>query len=172
MTRDEMKILVKAMKSMYPDVRFIPDQFAFDMWYKMIGDLDYHVACNSFAKHCQVSKFPPTVAEIRQYSAEALSGEEMNGEEAWSLVFKAISNSAYNSESEFDKLPEILKKCVGSPANLRELALMSADTVSSVEKSHFLRAYEVERKRKKENDMLSPQVRDRLAEIRMKALEG
>lgn len=172
MTREECKVLVKAMKAMYPDPKFIPDQFAFDMWYKLMGDLEYHAACNAFAKHAQLSKFPPTVAEIRQNVADMETVDGMNGEEAWSLVYKAISNSGYYSVEEFGKLPPIIQKSVGSPENLRELALMPADTVNSVEKSHFLRTYEVEKKRKRESDAISPEIRAKIQEMQMKALEG
>ena len=66
---------------------------------------------------------------------------------------KAIANGNYHAEEEFNKLPPLLQRAVGSPDNIRELASTNADTVQSVEKSHFIRSYnlllESERQRRK-----------------------
>lgn len=62
---------------------------------------------------------------------------------------KAISNSAYHSKAEFEALPELCRKAVGSPGNLEALAMSTIDTIDSVEKSHFIRTYNtlIERQR-------------------------
>lgn len=167
MVKDEFMILVKTMKAVHPAM--FPSMDTVNVWFQLVADLDYKDAAMALGKHLETSVYPPTVADIRN---GCLADNELNGEEAWSLVFKAISNSGYNSVEEFWKLPPIIRKSVGSPENLRELALMPADTVNSVEKSHFLKTYEIEKKRSREENLISPEVRARLQEIRMKALEG
>ena len=38
MRKEEFKILVKAMKAVYADPKFIPDQYAYDVWFAMLED--------------------------------------------------------------------------------------------------------------------------------------
>ena len=166
MSKEEFMILVKTMKAVHPAM--FPEMDTINIWYKMLADLNYKDAAAALGKHLSTSVYPPTVADIR---SGCVVDDGMNGEEAWSLVYKAISNSGYYSVEEFGKLPPIIQKSVGSPENLRELALMPADTVNSVEKSHFLRTYEVEKKRKMESDAISPEIRAKIQEMQMKALE-
>ena len=171
MTKDEFKILAKAMKAVYTDARFLPDKDAFDVWYEMIKDIPYPIASEAVKYHISNSPYNPTVSDIRKYATMRTEGNSLNGEQAWSLVFRAIENSNYNSQEEFDKLPPLVQKAVGSPINLKELAQMPTDTVNSVEKSHFLRTYAEESKREKEFNNMPPNMR-RLTDQSSKMLEG
>ena len=54
----------------------------------------------------------------------------MTEQQAWSLISKAISNSAYNATTEYDKLPKLLQIVAGSPAMLREWSQMDSETQS------------------------------------------
>ena len=166
MTKEEFMILVKTMKAVHPAMFQSMDTI--EIWYKMLADLNYKDAADALGKHLSTSVYPPTVANIR---SGCVVDDGMNGEEAWSLVYKAICNSGYNSVEEFGKLPPIIQKSVGSPENLRELALMPTDTVNSVEKSHFLRIYETEKKRAKEVNAMPEEIRQRLAG-KLEYLEG
>lgn len=147
---------MKTMKAVHPAMFLVNETV--DIWYQMLKDLNYEDASAALGKHLSISPYPPTIADIRRIQVD----DGMNGEQAWALVFKAIENSNYHSQEEFDSLPELIQKAVGSPANLRELALMPTDTVNSVEKSHFLRIYELEKKRKKETDAIPVAIRNRI----------
>lgn len=41
MEREQFKVLVKAMKAVYAQPTFIPDQDAFNIWFALLGDLPY-----------------------------------------------------------------------------------------------------------------------------------
>lgn len=115
--------------------------------------------------------FPPVVGQvIEQISKLDPKNEVMGALEAWDLVYKAICNSSYNSESEFAKLPPLCQNVIGNPSNLREMALMDTNTVKSVEQSHFIRQYDILAKREAEQMKLPPSMRIGLKE-RM-AIEG
>lgn len=167
MEKSEFLILVKTMKAVYPAM--FSERETIDIWYALLKDLDYQNAAAGLGKHLATNPYPPTVADIRK---NTVPDNELNGEQAWALAFNAISNSAYNSEEEFERLPDLVKIAVGSPANLKELALMPTETVNSVEKSHFLRIYETEKKRKMELNVMPKEIRDRLQNISMKMLGG
>lgn len=104
--------------------------------------------------------FPPVVGQIiEQINKLDKSSEIMGAMEAWGLVYKAVSNSTYNSDAEFAKLPPLCQKVVGSSANLKEMASMDMDTVKSVEQSHFIRQYNATVEREKEIQKLPPSMR-------------
>lgn len=143
MERKEFKTLVKGMKAVYAQPAFIPDQDAFNVWYELLRDLSYEQVNIAIQKYMLTEKFPPTIADIRTKANDIVAKieESMSELEAWSLVSKAISNSGYHAEEEFDKLPEACQRAVGNPQNLKEWAMMESDKVATVEQSHFIRNY-------------------------------
>ncbi len=168
MEREEFKILVKAMKAVYAQPTFIPDQDAFNVWYALLQDLTYEQANLAVQKYMITEKFPPTIADIRQKANEIVQPdvEILTELEAWSLVRKALSNSGYHAEEEFAKLPEACRIAVGSPANLREWAMMDTDEVETVEQSHFIRNYRTAQKRMKEEAMIPANMRTLIAKMK------
>lgn len=166
--REQFKILVKAMKAVYTKPEFLPDQDAFNVWYMMLKDLSYEVLTNAVQKHMMTSPYPPTIADLRSAAAQFLPGgsaTELTELEAWEMVRRAISNSGYHSNEEFEKLPELVQKAVGNPANLREWAMMDIETVNSVEQSHFIRAFRSVVSREKDMQKLSPVMRQLIERV-------
>lgn len=162
MTREQFKVLVKAMKAVYTNPCFIPDQDAFDVWYSMLKDLDYAIASRAVQMHLQTEESPPTVAGIRKQSVKLKADEtdDLNETAAWSLVLKAIRRSTYYSEEEFAKLPATVKRAVASPKQLREWATLEdvdGKTLTVIQ-SNFQRTFRVEQQRERERNKLSPDV--------------
>lgn len=168
MTRDEFKILVKGMKAVYAQQTFLPDKNAFDMWFALLQDLPYKLANVAIQKHMLTEKFPPTPAEIREKAAQMIEvpETEMSELEAWALVRKAIRNSGYHAQEEFDKLPEACREAVGNAANLEEWAKMDYEKVESVGQSHFIRNFRTAVLRIKEEQRLPEQMRKLISEMR------
>ena len=162
MTREQFKVLVKAMKAVYTNPGFIPDQDAFDVWYSMLKDLDYAIASRAVQMHLQTEESPPTVAGIRKQFAKLKADEtdDLNETAAWSLVLKAIRRSTYYSEEEFAKLPPVVQRAVSSPRQLREWAILEdvdGKTLTVIQ-SNFQRTFRAEQQRERERRKLSPDV--------------
>lgn len=170
MEREEFKTLVKGMKAVYAQPTFIPDQDAFNVWYELLKDLPYAQANIAIQKYMLTEKFPPTIADIRTKANDIVAKveESMSELEAWSLVSKAISNSGYHAEEEFDKLPEACQRAVGNPSNLKEWAMMESDKVATVEQSHFIRNYRVAVQRMQEEAKIPAHVKAAIASMREK----
>ena len=176
MTREQFAVLAKAMKAVYAQATFLPDQNAFNVWYEMLKDLPYELAQLSIQKHMMTEKFPPTIADIRAgvRNIKARPEEDMSELEAWSLVYKAICRSAYYSEEEFEKLPEACRIAVGNPANLKEWSLMNTDQVETVGQSHFIRNYRTAVQRLKDKAKLPEKMLQTIEQKRQEflSLEG
>lgn len=91
--------------------------------------------------------FAPVVGQIKKIMTD-LQTDDMNENEAWSLVRKAISNGLYGSYTEFQALPPILQKVVGSPDQLSEWAMLT-DGLDTVVASNVMRSYRKEVERQK-----------------------
>lgn len=85
--------------------------------------------------------FPPHIGAVKAKMRQIAAPAGMTSGEAWNLVAKAIRNSAYDSQKEFDRLPENIQRLVGSPSQLRDWAMMDSDTVQSVVASNFQRSF-------------------------------
>lgn len=171
MERAEFKTLVKGMKAVYAQPTFIPDQDAFNVWYELLKDLPYEQANIAIQKYMLTEKFPPTISDIRTKANEIVAQveESMSELEAWSLVGKAISNSGYHAQEEFDKLPEACQRAVGNPSNLKEWAMMESDKVATVEQSHFIRNYRAAVQRMKEDAKIPEHIKKVIEGMREKA---
>ena len=160
MDREEFKKIVKGVKSIYADPKFIADQDAFDMWYALLKDLDYEVASMATQSYMQTEKFPPTPADIRRYASQITSPitDDISEIDAWGKVSKAICNSLYHSEEEFNRLPKLIQQTLGNHIRLRELAELDAGQLQTVEASNFMRSYraklEVHKRESQLNDSL------------------
>ena len=172
MTKDEFKILVKGMKSIYSDPKFIADQFAFDMWYGVLKDLPYEVASMATQEYIQTEKFPPMPADIRRYAQKmtAPKTQDMTEIEAWGLVRKALSNGYYGADEEFKKLPKLIQETLGSPARLREMSQVETSEVETVEASLFMRNYRARLESHKHDMQMNEGLRNSINQMREGAM--
>lgn len=167
MTRDEVKQIVMVIAAAYPN--FHPDNVTFlvSTWYQFLKD--YDAAGIQSALHTYIltnaSGFAPSVGQlISEYQKnQERSGAVtyLNEQEAWSMVSSAIRRSGYNSLEEFNKLPEEVQQAVGSADSLHTMAV-DENYNESVQSAHFVNAYKIVLKRKKENDSLPQNVMQRL----------
>ena len=113
MPRDQFKILVKGMKAVYTQETFIPDADAFQIWYALLGDLDYRVLNAAIQKYMLTNKFPPTIADLREIAATIENGETPDWGEAWESVLRAIRRyGSYGEAEAIASLDEITRSVV------------------------------------------------------------
>lgn len=168
MTRNEFQILLKGMKAVYTDPKFIPDQTAWEIWYRLLCDLDYRVANIALERYMQTSSYPPKPADIRSHAAQITNPEinDISPEEAFCYIRNAAQDGSYHSKENFAKLPLLIQKTIGSSENLSEIARMDPEEFETVEKSHFIRSYIAICEREKNDAKVSEKVRTAITEIK------
>ena len=62
------------------------------LWEKALSDLDYPTAEKALIKVLSVSRFFPTIADIREAATQITQPRVMDAMEAWGLVGQAIKN--------------------------------------------------------------------------------
>lgn len=163
MVKEEWKEGVAILKSAYTSQSFLPDALSWNVWLEGLKDLPYEVVKASIVVYMQTNHFPPAISDLREIASRFMpEKKELTDMEAWSLVSKAVSNSAYNAEREFEKLPESVQKAVGGIRTLQEWSQLEETIFSSVAQSQFLKAYRGIQTREKEAARLSLSMRQAL----------
>ena len=146
MTRDEVLAVLTTLRVAYPQfykamgradaeatVALWHRQFAENNPAQVMAAVDAFIATDD-------KGFPPHIGAIKASIAKLASQGVLGEGEAWALVRKAIGNSFYNAKQEFDKLPDSVKRAVGSPSVLTDWGQQSVDDLSVIQ-SNFQRSY-------------------------------
>lgn len=171
MTKKEMAEIITVMQANYPDdFRGMSDKAMngkINLWFMQFRDDDYKDVLAAVMAHIatDTNRFMPPVGVIKAKLTEIRLPDEMTPQEAWALVSKATRNSTYNSGEEFDKLPPVVQRLVGSPMQLKEWAAMDTDTLQSVVGSNFQRSYKVRAAKEREFLALPSAVQQAMAQI-------
>ena len=138
-----------------------------NLWALMFREEPYEIVSAAVLSYIATKEdgFPPNVGEIKAHIRKLTEPQEMSEIEAANLIMKAAANGYYNSKKEFEKLPPVLQKLVGSPSRLKEWALMDSETLNSVVSSNIMRSYRVIQKQENEAKSLPPIVNKALSDF-------
>lgn len=155
MTKQEFYEIAKKLQAIYTNQRFMEKQETMDVWFALFQGAPLKAMAAAVSAHVMESPYPPTPADINKQISRLRKGNSdslPSAEESWAMVRKAVRNAGYHAEEEFEKLPEIVQKAIGTPQNLAAWAMMEIDAFETVQKSHFTRLYNglVERERSEE----------------------
>lgn len=113
MEREQFKILCKGMKAVYTQESFLPDADAFNVWFGLLGDLEYPVLNAAIQQYMLSNRFPPTIADLRELATYINIGESPEWGEGWEKVLNAIRYFGFYRETEaLNTMDPITKKCV------------------------------------------------------------
>lgn len=73
-----------------------------EMWAKALEDIDYKLAGKALQKHILISKYPPTIADIRENALTIIQGEQITGAEAWDIFTRYIN--LYSTAEDYQRL--------------------------------------------------------------------
>ncbi|GAA0082452.1 MULTISPECIES: replicative helicase loader/inhibitor [Clostridium] len=178
MTLEETIKILSIIKAAYPqwakDLKASDAKMMVTLWNDMLQDYEYNLVQVAIKKVIATNKFPPSVAEVIESINYITSGgkSEMTEIEAWGLVRKAIKNSAYNAEEEFNKLPEKIQQAIGSHNILHNWSQETVDGIEKVIGSNFMRSYKATVIRKKEEKQLPSSIKKMLGNVGQKMIEG
>lgn len=162
MKREDVIKILTVLQTAYP--RFYVNQTteqlkdAVDLWSEMFTQESPQMVAVAVKELIVTSPYPPTIADVKE-KLYSLTNNEVDDMELWNELDKAARNCLYNTQEIFDNLSPLVKKFVGSPAQLREFATSDPATFSTVTKGQFLKQISVLKQREKENTMMLPENR-------------
>lgn len=143
MTRDETVKIIRIMCDCYPNYKPSNLSETVDVWNMMLEEYSYSqisMALKAYV-HSDTSGFAPSIGQLINTIYTIQNPQELNEMEAWFLVSRALRNGYYGAIEEFNKLPPLVQKAVGSPDNLRNWALTDGKSIENVVQSNFMRTY-------------------------------
>jgi len=166
MTRDEVKKLMMVITATYPNYHPENMKHTIDSWYWHFKNDDYNLIGMALIEYDRnnTTGFAPSPGQLLNMARTLTDGDkELTELEAWALVRKAISNSAYNSKEEFDNLPSSLQRAVGSPDNLKEWGTDNNANMTVIQ-SQFQRSYRGALEQERQQSLLSVDVKKMIAQ--------
>lgn len=164
MERKEVATLLATIQAYYPQYNPPDKTIAVNAWFDMLKEYPKELIENALRAFISTDTtgFAPSVGQLIGNMNEIQNMGELNEMEAWALVSKAIRNSGYHSSEEFEKLPELVQKSVGTPSQLRTWAL-DQNYNEQVVSSNFIKCYRAEAKRKRERMSLPQDIRNAIS---------
>ena len=162
MSFDKFKLLVKGLKAVYTKDNFLPDADSIKIWYSLLKDIPYEVLNVAIQKYMMSNIFPPTIADLRELSAEIVQGETKDWGDGWEQVIMAIRKFGSYRESEaLESMDDITRKCV-ERLGFRNICM--SENIAA-DRANFRMIYEQLADRKKEDSKISLGVKTKMAEL-------
>ena len=141
MTREELKPIMKYFQTAYPGFckgANLTD--VMNVWFDAFGNEDARIVRIAAKNYVKSSEYAPTIAGVEKQIT--LLKETRTATELWECLRKAISNSAYNSAEEFERLPQECRTFIGSAVSLKNLSQEDMAKVDTVVRGQFLKNVE------------------------------
>ena len=162
-----LSVLKANYPNFYKNMSKIDAEAQVNLWSEMFEDTPYELVGAAVKSYIatDVNGYPPNIGKIKEHIKSLTQTEELSEQEAFNLIMKALQNSNYNAQAEFDKLPSVLQQLVGSPNMLREWAMMDTDVVNSVVSSNLMRSFKAIKERERVQQALPSSTKNIIAEL-------
>lgn len=147
MNRFETKKILASIDMIYSNFQVENSELMADTWHRFLQKYEYadiSAALEEYVENAN-SAYAPNVSQligiVKKRKTIPVKLSFLNSAEAWSLVRIALQNSTYNSENEFNHLPKMVQRAVGSANQLQAWAT-DDEYNEGVISSNFKRAYE------------------------------
>lgn len=172
MTRDETYAMLRILQAAYPTfyrgMKKPQAEDVINLWSAMFAEDDAEIVKCALYKLIEThSGFPPDIADVKDQVRMLIqvSTGEPTDEELWRILRKAVTNGYYGAKEEFDKMPKVLQRYLGSPSAIRDMAVQDEKTLDTVVKGQFLKQIPNIRQRQEYHDSLPPAVRDAVSRL-------
>lgn len=151
MTEIEAKKVIQLIAAEYPNeykgMERVQMQSKAALWAELFEDTPVEAVLAAVKTYIatDTSGFGPKIGQLRDIifrASEKCNPAGMLSEaDAVKALRKAVANSGYHADEEFDRLPDPVKDIVGSPMALRSYGLMEASEFEGIILSQFRRQY-------------------------------
>jgi hypothetical protein len=142
-----------------------------NLWAGNFIDDDWSIVAMALTKHISISKWPPSIAEIREIMTEILNPDLITPDEAWEIVSKNIdTDSGWEDAECCFPLPIIRAVNMVGYANLRDMRKnrrnYSGNKNAGLDRIAFEKAYTPEYEREKQTAQLPRHLKEALEQAK------
>lgn len=172
MNKDETIAILAVIRTAYPNFYRSAEEIdsAIDLWTMMFVDETAKIVTEAVKALICTNKYPPTIADVKEKIALITQPQQLTEMEAWGLVLQAIQDSNYHAQIQFNKLPAVIQKVIGSANQLREWGMLDKDSINAVVQSNFMRSYKTYSKNERELALLPQSTLEYMKSINIKLL--
>lgn len=170
MNRQETKMIIGMLGAVYVNEfsRLNDEQVSqmIDVWSTLLEDEEANKIATVTKAYLKsnTNAFMPTPAMLINLAYDLFTPQGMTEQEAWNTLYKAICNSGYNAQYEYDHLPlEIKPLC--TPSQLREWGMMNIETLNTVVASNFMRSFKAKEKQRTDYAKLPNETKSLISEL-------
>ena len=168
MTREEFAKWAMAMRSYYPNQNLLPTKQATELWFRQLEDIPYNVAVLSLNRWVATNKWAPTIADVREATAECINEPIPDWSEAWQEVMRVISYyGSWNVEEGKSKLTGITRETVNRMGYMR---LCSSENITA-DRANFRDIYEILARRKRQERQMPARLLEAIGTVRAGMIE-
>lgn len=139
MERNEFAVWAAALQTYYPKEKLLPNKQAMELWYRALRDIPFNVLELALNKWIATEKWSPSIAEIREKSAEIMIGARGDWGEGWKQVLDAVRYyGQYRPLAALESMDEVTRECV---ERLGFLEICRTENMA-VERANFRQLYE------------------------------
>lgn len=121
------------MTATYANLHFSDPELALESWWRILQPDDYTNIMDAFAVYARTdtSGFAPTPGKLHQMISARMNPGYSSGE-ITDILTMASRNANYGFQEEFERMPRLLQKAVGSPAVVRSWGCMEPSQLEYV----------------------------------------
>lgn len=168
MTREEVKQMLMVIDTQYPYFSKDKDlESIVSLWSKLLEPYNSAQMSQALYNYILSDKkgYAPTIGMLVDIY-NSMERQELSETEAWSLVDKAVRNSTYHAQEEFEKLPRNVQLAVATPDQLAQWAKSDIMAYQTVVQANFMRSYKSVCERERHNALMPADVQSRIEQQR------
>lgn len=157
--------IIKIMTLSFPNFKPEDMEGTLQVWQYMLKDYSYNDVDMALKTYISgnTSGFAPAISQLIDLVHRKVEiTTEMTESEAWAIVSKALGNSNYHACEEFEKMPPVIQKVVGSPNMLKVWAQTDLEKVETVVQSNFMRSYKAEVTKQREIARMPVEIKNQI----------
>ena len=160
MTINDTKKLLAAIDAIYPSFKVDNPNATVEAWHWALEEYPVEAVKAALAIYIKSNNtgFAPSASQLIACMYKPKETAELTDGEAWYLVKKAMNGSAWHSQENFDKLPPLVQRAIGSPSVLRQWGMTDSDEVNTVIMSNFQRTYNALISKQEFNNKIPPKL--------------
>ena len=168
MEKAEFSKLVMVIRSTYPQSQVLATNEAVSVWYELLADLPYPAAAAAIQKWVSSEKWPPTIADIREWATKSVTPEIPEWSAAWETVLAAISRwGMYRQSEALATMDETTRDTV----NRMGWQYICWSENINIERATFRDIYNAIKARKEQQLKLPESLRMRISQMQAMAIE-
>lgn len=157
MTQEEFLKGIFILENSFNSFQISDKEETLMIWYEMLNDQSPQVYMNGIRRHLAMSKFPPTIADLRERMQETTNPTSaFTADIAWSELTSAIRKFGSYREKEALESMSLITRSIVSALSYRQLCL--SETLMA-DRAHFMKMFEQYKVRERQGYLLPEAVK-------------